>query len=57
MSLKNSPFLLKKLLNHKLNILLEWLKTGGLDPRKTVISEWLDDINLWSIVTCVHVVM
>ena len=30
---------------------------GGLDPYETVRSEWLDDMDLWPSVTCVHIVM
>ena len=29
----------------------------GLDPCETVRSEWLDDIDFWPCVTCVHIAM
>ena len=30
---------------------------GGLDPYETGKNEWIDDVDLWPSVTCVHIGM
>ena len=48
-SLENA--IAKKRYKEKLGII------GGLDPYEIVRSEWVDDIDMWPSVTCVHIAM